>query len=506
MTKLKPTEHVGWAIFWITLALRVFWAWRIPLTGDEAYYVTWGLTPALGYYDHPPMVGWWLAALVPFSLHALWLRLPAVFLFPVIALWARREQGRWDAAALLWVIVPLDLFMFAMVPDAPLVLFLAAFFGIWTQGRTRASAVTAGICLGGALLSKYFAWFLLPILGATLILPALGRRMQQARLGELRGLPDPRRTALTFLAAAPAMFFHLGWNSAHCWVNWEFNAHTRLRVAQAASIGERLTQVGVGVFWAALFLWPFVPALRKHWRESAHLWTVALAGFALVIASTWKNPVSIHYYLPYLVPLLVWMGRLPRSADFSGDRAAAWALAGNGLMSGVLALGVTGVLLLPMDTWKDYRIHRSLVLFAGAPALARQIESRARDLGGEWIWASDGYTSSAMLEAARGRDVVVLGWHSHWGRQDDYRTDFRRLDGKSFLIFSQHVAAGSPYGAYFQDVKQETITLQGQTFYLWVGKGFRFADYAREVMSIDRRSGLLLPCARTALPDAVDSR
>ena len=27
---------------------------------DEAYYRLWGLYPALSYFDHPPMIGWWI--------------------------------------------------------------------------------------------------------------------------------------------------------------------------------------------------------------------------------------------------------------------------------------------------------------------------------------------------------------------------------------------------------------------------------------------------------------
>ena len=48
-------------ILLVTLAVRVLLAAWLPMTGDEAYYVTWGRHPALGYYDQPPMTGWWLA-------------------------------------------------------------------------------------------------------------------------------------------------------------------------------------------------------------------------------------------------------------------------------------------------------------------------------------------------------------------------------------------------------------------------------------------------------------
>ncbi len=40
--------------------LRLWVAADAGLAEDEAYYRIWGLNPAYGYYDHPPMVGWWI--------------------------------------------------------------------------------------------------------------------------------------------------------------------------------------------------------------------------------------------------------------------------------------------------------------------------------------------------------------------------------------------------------------------------------------------------------------
>ena len=50
------------------------------MTGDEAYFVLWGRHPDLGFYDHPPMVGWLLALILRWS-DAEWaLRLPVTLL------------------------------------------------------------------------------------------------------------------------------------------------------------------------------------------------------------------------------------------------------------------------------------------------------------------------------------------------------------------------------------------------------------------------------------------
>ena len=40
----------------------------------------------LGYYDHPPMIGWWLAALLQLSDVEWWLRLPVILQPALLAL------------------------------------------------------------------------------------------------------------------------------------------------------------------------------------------------------------------------------------------------------------------------------------------------------------------------------------------------------------------------------------------------------------------------------------
>jgi len=40
------------------LALKLGVLILLPLTGDEAYFITWGSDVSLGYYDHPPVIGW----------------------------------------------------------------------------------------------------------------------------------------------------------------------------------------------------------------------------------------------------------------------------------------------------------------------------------------------------------------------------------------------------------------------------------------------------------------
>jgi 4-amino-4-deoxy-L-arabinose transferase-like glycosyltransferase len=60
-----PTFTSPSAKLWLGLVLltlfRLWAAATIPLTEDEAYYRLWAASPQFGYFDHPPMIAWWIA-------------------------------------------------------------------------------------------------------------------------------------------------------------------------------------------------------------------------------------------------------------------------------------------------------------------------------------------------------------------------------------------------------------------------------------------------------------
>jgi hypothetical protein len=57
----QPTTTLVTVIVGLTL-VRALVAANTGLTDDEAYYRLWALAPAMSYLDHPPMVGWMIAA------------------------------------------------------------------------------------------------------------------------------------------------------------------------------------------------------------------------------------------------------------------------------------------------------------------------------------------------------------------------------------------------------------------------------------------------------------
>src|SRR3972149_9687553 len=81
----------------LILAFKLWLAAVFPFTGDEAYFTLWGAAPDLGYYDHPPMIGWLLALLLRLSWAEWVLRVPVVLLPLAGAAGGRAALVRRDA-------------------------------------------------------------------------------------------------------------------------------------------------------------------------------------------------------------------------------------------------------------------------------------------------------------------------------------------------------------------------------------------------------------------------
>lgn len=180
----NPSSH--WTIElsekWYLLILGVltlvhfFLAGVLPPTEDELYYWTWSKKLGLSYYDHPPMVAYWIALSTKIFGDTLWgIRFFAVIVSSVTILLV---GALLEKKTLLGFLFFTPLFFFGavlMTPDIPLVLFWTLYLlwtirvsqtvCAWTEDPVsrvyRKFPVTllqwalGGILLGLGLLSKY---------------------------------------------------------------------------------------------------------------------------------------------------------------------------------------------------------------------------------------------------------------------------------------------------------------------------------------------------------------
>jgi hypothetical protein len=495
-----------------TLAIRAILAAIVPLTGDEAYFWLWGREPAWGYYDHPPMVGWWLALLDALSSHRLVLRLPALLVPVVLALMAvlavRRygEARAWLAGSLV-LVAPLNAWNFAITTDIPLMFFA----GIAVLAYARAQRTGAigdfllcGIALGAALMSKYFAG----LVAIAIFAHSIWR-------------PDRRRLlglALIVVASLPAAAIQIAWNAGHCWPNVMFNLVNRhddaglswrtpllflatavyalsppvalafwRRRAASRSAGAEVADAGAtdGRAAGARAVTADADAVDAARDASVYGWLAVVPLLILALLSPVKT-IGLHWLASFVLPGVLWFA-------IAGARDSRALLAG--LRFGVAFAALHYVLAftlaaLPTETYAGWRQYPGLVMTVHADELEAAIGRERLDTH---VVASNGYSAAVTLEYNFGRRVVVFGPGSSHARHDDIRADFRAFDGRDFLIVRRDRVDAAEYRPFFDQVEIETVTVRGAEFTIVTGRGFGYAAYRDAVLERVRAQWYQVP-------------
>ncbi|MGB3936462.1 MAG: glycosyltransferase family 39 protein [Burkholderiales bacterium] len=472
MTGTHPRQWLLLALG-ATLLLRLWLSAAAPVSADEAYFILWGRAPALGYYDHPPMVGWMLAPLAALGEAPWLLRLPAVLVPPAAALMVHAALARWfgrdaqtaDLAALAVLLMPVNVWNVLVTTDTPLVLFSVASLLAFARAAQRNSNglfFVSGILLGLAFLSKYFA----VLLGLAFLFWALLSR-------------HPKSFLLVFLGGLPFGLLNLYWNYEACWCNVMFNAVNRhgegdsgWSAATPALYAASLAYVGAPLLW---FAWRGRARLAEAWRrpgERALLlaWLVPLAVFALL--SPVKR-IGLHWLLSF-VPALVLSAALALE-----PRALAASVRWFALLAVLHAVPIAVIAALPLETWSSSPLYARLV-FPGR--IAELTAAVAPDLQGRVI-ATDSYAAGALLEYHWRRPVAVFGRGTSHARQDDIDTDWRALDGRDIVILRREPPPPGEYEPYFRRVEAKRYALGAGSYHALVGTGFDYAAYRLGVLA-----------------------
>lgn len=466
-----------------TLAFRAWLAVVMPLTGDEAYFLVWGQQPDVGYYDHPPMVGWLLALLHPLSSAEWVLRLPSLALPVALAFaarwaltrWFGREQASADLAATAVLLVPMNVWNVLITTDTPLILFSLGAVLLFARAAQRdwpGGFLLAGVFLGLAFMSKYFA-----------VLLGLGMLGWACSVRASRGWPA---LGLVVLGALPAGIANLWWNVQACWSNVMFNAINRHEGA-APGWGTPALFVAALAYLAAPLLW-------TAWRERRSLvaaaaepgvralifaWLVPIALFALLSP---VKKIGLHWLLSFIAPLVLTLAiALPAKSLALCVRF----LAVFALVHVVLAVALAAT---PLESWKSNRLYSRLVLqFRTAELVEKLAPFEA------FVPATDNYTLSSILSYYDGRYFFVFGAGTSHARHDDIVTDVRAFDGKDIMVVRRETPPEQDYRAYFKSVEYRSIEVSGATIHLVLGRGFDYAAYREGVLKMVRDRWYRIP-------------
>lgn len=477
-----PASRLAWLGLLALFAFRLWFSAVLPMTGDEAYFVLWGEHPAGGYYDHPPMVGWWLSALLEVSRSAWVLRLPALFvplLLSLAAAWLVRPYGvaRARLAALLVLLQPVNVWNVLITTDTPVIVFsmlsVVAYVAALRRGArsrgTWAWHALAGALLGLAFLGKYFA----ALLGIAYFAHIVLVRRDRSRWAGF---------AVLLLAALPAVAYNLWWNSANCWVNVLFNFVNRNEGAGFHWANPLLYLLSLAYLltpWVLLALWRQQRGLLAAVRgdqpggvDAGALFWLAAVPLLLFALLSLARPVGLHWIVSFVpLPAVVAAIFMP-AAQLA--RLVRWSAA-------FAALHVAAVVVLyalPLQTWKSTRLYDGIVLTVRTDDLLAQLPPDNAD----YLLATDGYSPAATLAYAAHRPVAVFGEGSLHAREDDRLTDWRAYDGRKVLILRKSAPDRESYARFFAHTEFREFEVHGARYYLVLGEGFKYSVYHDDVL------------------------
>lgn len=208
MTSLQSTSEQRWLWpFIITISLlKLIAAGTLELSEDEAYYWCWSQQLDWGYFDHPPMIAYFISLGTKIFGHTeLGVRVVGILLgIPMLVLCHRMTRGSLLAVCLVGTMPLYMLGGILSTPDVPLLLMWLV--GLWATKEKR--WLILGVAAGLAMMSKYTGALLFPLMMAS----------------SPKSLKNPRvyvGLLLALLTYAPNIY----WNLVHDGISWEFQLH-----------------------------------------------------------------------------------------------------------------------------------------------------------------------------------------------------------------------------------------------------------------------------------------
>lgn len=463
-TSRKLLENNFYPSLLVILLLKIALAFYIPILGDEAYFIKWGQHLDLGYYDHPPMIGWWLGFMLLFSDNMIWLRFPAILTPFIIGMiiyktLTNNNVTSYKAALVTYVylLLPASLFNVVMTTDTPLIFFSCLFYYFYYQSLECNKGYTQlGLVSGFMILSKYFS--------ALLFFSAALHYIKYGKFNRL--------LVVTLLLTIPAIALHVYWNYYHCWANFNFNFGQRT---------SKFNFINFPIYCATLLfiLFPiFLPLIKNIFKPSAshHQTTAKYFFFIPLLLFSFLSFFSViggHWLFSFIPFIFLFLG-------FVDNIVWKRILIITALYAIVHLVVFIMAISFPYTLFKG-KISAIDSVYIDTMYWCQQFERIDPDA----IIATTSYSKSAVLSYHCKKDVVVLGEGSKHGRADDFIVDFKKLDGRNVLLFA---GEAEKVNKWFINTKEISINYKNDKVSIVLGEGLQYQAYLNEVLLSIKKS------------------
>jgi 4-amino-4-deoxy-L-arabinose transferase-like glycosyltransferase len=397
----------NWIAALLGLALlRLILAAVIPLSPDETYYWVWSVRLQPGYFDHPPMVAFWIrAGTAIFGNTPLGVRVagPLAAALGSVLLWRagedmfpKRHAGLL-AAALLNATLILGVGTIIMTPDTPLMFFwiaCIAALGRWLATGDDRWWLAVGAASGCALLSKYTALLLIAAVFFWLITSRQGR--------ETLKTPWPWAG---LLVAALVFAPNVTWNAGHGWISY-LKQGSRLTEFDVSRSAQFLAELLVGQFALAtpviaVLLVIGIWRLRVARGPGALLLWLALLPAAVFVAHVVSGRVQANWPAVILPAACLAAAALPEALLLFWARPAL----GLGFAATLLAYAQALAAPFPIPAPAD----PAALQLSGWHGLAAQVAARKPA-----FVTADEYATASELAFNLPQGIAVAGLGARW--------------------------------------------------------------------------------------------
>ena len=476
------------ALIVVFLVRLVFAVW-IPVTGDEAYFIVWGKNLDYGYYDHTPVVGWLLSLLLTVSDAIWWLRLPSVLLpillsYGIFHLLRTRQPQVAAWVALTFLVAPVNVINVLVTTDTPLIFF--SFISSWflysalyeekISKKWNEKFLLAGLFLGLAFFSKYFAVFLGVSYGIYIV---LFHRNKKGLLG----------LGLILLMVLPFVFLNLLWNYNNCWNNILFNLFNRTAAAPDPFISLS-KYIGILIYLFSPVLIYYVIKNRKLFKkqnsfEFSHfyLW-ILFVPLALFLVLAFRKEIGLHWLFSFYPFAFI------SFAGILSVKQWRWTFHFMWIMSLIHIAALTSIMLLPVETFEN---KKEAVENLTIGKYAEEVFSYLKQYEKNYTFATISYGMSSVASYYTRKHFIVFDKGSFHAREDERLIDYKKLDGKNILIFKRTVSNLDKYSRYFSSSERKSFKVRGVTFELLIGNKFNYTLYREEVLKEINRNFYAIP-------------
>ncbi len=435
----------------------------LPLTGDEAYFIQWGKDLSLGYYDHPPMVGWTIWSLGWINDSYYFYRLFAFVSSIVISVLIYKlclKQTKQDAAVLIslaYFVSPISLFSVLLANDVVLTFFGFCGFYFYQKASEEDNlklAALAGLLLAMAFLSKYLSAML--FIGL-LVYALINFNKTNWKVSVLVGV-------IVLLAVGENIYYNL----QYCWNNILFNL-----VARTQEGGFEPKNIILFFITFILLISPFsVKAFIQNSKAVQPNKSIPFRGMALAVCISYllvfllvslSKTVGLHWFALMMPFAFVLLSFLPQEKLIGTFNYAAITsiVIGSALLLLVLFSSQLVEALDKKDKQKD------LDFYLKTAEICKQLPDTP-------VIFTTGYSKNSVLAYhCKETQFHVAFDLSKYGREDDKRVNFNDYAGQDLWIVDKSENLVDKVKDYFSQVEVKPLILSNGTEFTLV-KGFSF--------------------------------